>query len=300
MRTQKGLADSFFAALTASLFLQAGAAGFLSGDRVPGYLLISIGSAILIARLKAAEILSNERLFRLAIATLLAAWGIELFVGFRFHGGGLAPIYTPDSAADVGSGKYRGVILWTDAQPAAVFVPPPPELSHGTVRRKPTLSIPFDGVYWFYKFPDRKPPRDSYTVHGNPSATSFRSSDFVPLQMEARQDFVNLLDMSCCSRIGVEVLNADRGPGIVSLELILSNTLLPGEPFQSLGRMPVTSIPQGPAPEPANEVLSFAIPADPRIRQFDAATVRFIRAGGRGSRSAKIAIKRFTLVPRGL
>jgi hypothetical protein len=48
------------------------------------------------------------------------------------------------------------------------------------------------------------------------------------------------------------------------------------------------------------EVLSFSIPAGSRIRQFDSATVRFIRNGKRGVSSARIAIERFTLVPRGL
>jgi hypothetical protein len=199
-------------------------------------------------------------------------------------------------------GKYRGVILWQDAKPRAALVFPRPELGRGVIDARQPLSIPFDGVYWFFKYPDRQPPKDSYTARGSPSATAFRSADSVPLQMEARQNFITPIEMSCCSRIAVEILNADRYPGTVSIDLILANVSLPGQPSQPLGLLPVTSTPQwlsGDEFRPAPEVLSFPIPLHPRISQFDAATVRFIRRGKRGASSARIAIERFTLTPRG-
>jgi hypothetical protein len=121
--------------------------------------------------------------------------------------------------------------------------------------------------------------------------------------MEARQNFVSLLDISCCSQVKVEISNADSYPATVWLELILSNVDLPGQPYQSLGRQPVTSIPQVITEtefRPTEEVLSFVIPARPLIRQFNSATVKFIRIGRRKTSSAKIAIEYFTFVPRGL
>jgi hypothetical protein len=294
--------NSFPAALTASLFIQAGATAFLAGHLIIGGELSSLGAAILTGRLKAAGILSKERLNKFAMAVLVLAFGFELFnLYFHFRGSASAD-YALEHAAGIGSGKYRGVILWTPAKPPAVLVAPLPESGRGLNTRNNPLVIPFDGVYWFYKFPDRKPPKDSYSTRGSPSATAFRSSDSLPLQMEARQNFPNLLDMSCCSRIAVEIVNADRAPGTVSLELILTNLRLPGDPAQSLGRLPVTSTPQwltGSEVRSVPEVLSFAIPPNPRIRKFDSATVRFIREGRRNLSSAKIAIQQFTLVPRG-
>jgi hypothetical protein len=305
MMTRSKLAESVLAALVASLSLQAGAVAVLFGHGLTGLLFASLGSTILIGRLRAAGMLSSEKLLTFATAVLILAFAAELFTLYirsRLGGSGFAALYTPEDAPAAGSGKYRGVILWQEEKPHPVLVPPRAEPGRGVHQSKQPLSIPFDGVYWFFKFPDRQPPKDSYTVRGNPSAIAFRSSDVVPLQMEARQNFVAPIDLSCCVRIAVEILNADRYPGTLSIDLILTNLSLPGQPSESLGVMPVTSMPQwvsGDEFQPAPEVLSFAIPATPRISQFDAATVRFIRTGKRGVSSAKIAIERFTLVPRG-
>jgi hypothetical protein len=46
------------------------------------------------------------------------------------------------------------------------------------------------------------------------------------------------------------------------------------------------------------ETLSFKIPPNPTIQQFDELTVRFHRAPYRATKSAKLAIERFFLVPR--
>ena len=178
----------------------------------------------------------------------------------------------------------------------------PPDRGKGHSDKEQNWSIPFDGVYWFFKFPDRQPPAGSYTLSGSPAKTAFRSSDFVALQMEARQNFVNPREMSCCSRMEVGISNSDQYPPSVLMDVILSDVELPGEPSQSLGRQAVRSIAQRAgesAVQPAHEVVSFAMPEDSKIREFDAATVKFIRTGGRNFASAKMAIEEFTFVPRG-
>jgi hypothetical protein len=186
-----------------------------------------------------------------------------------------------------------------------VFVPPRrEEHGRGIAKRQQPLTIPFDGVYWFFKFPDSKPPKDSYTAHGTAAEISYRSSDLVALQMEAHQNFVEPVDMDCCRRIGVEILNAEHTSERIWVELIVSNSRLQAGPSQSLGRQPISStLPEerpGPAPATATEVLNFTIPQDSKIAQFDAATVRFIRNGRLGWSSVKIAVQGFTFVPREL
>jgi hypothetical protein len=199
MLAQKSLADSFLAALLASLLIQAGAASFIAGHGLTCSALVSLGLTILIGRLKAAGILTRERLSRFAIAVLIAAFAVELFLIYiRSHLGGAGDgPYAEKHAPGASSGKYRGVILWQDPPPHAVLVPPRPSSGRGLPKSKQTLTIPFDGVYWYFKFPDRQPPKDSYIVRGTPSATAFRSADAIPLQMEARQNFITPIDMSC-------------------------------------------------------------------------------------------------------
>ena len=87
------------------------------------------------------------------------------------------------------------------------------------------------------------------------------------------------------------------------MELILTNTTLPGEPHQSLGIAPVNSTLHwfpGDSRPPVKEVLSFRMPAQAAIQRFDEATIRFELGSPRERWSAEIAIEKFGLIPRGL
>src|ERR1022692_3329939 len=100
MRPPNKLADSFLAALGASLLLQAGAAGFLAGYDTEGSALVALGLAILISRLKAVGILSNERLLGMAIAVLIVSSifeSVNLYI--RAHRGGFPSVYAPEKSA---------------------------------------------------------------------------------------------------------------------------------------------------------------------------------------------------------
>ncbi len=202
-------------------------------------------------------------------------------------------------------GDYSGVILWPDVQPHTLLVPPLPRSEQSLSNRNHTdpLSIPFNGVYWYFQPPDIRPPPDSFVARGSPAAIGFRSADKEPLLMEAHQNFSRFIDSSCCSRIQMIIRNGDRYPGTVSLELVLLNSVLPGRPFQSLGKVDVTSMPRWKQQEgraPAEETLSFDFPAAPAIQQFDEVTIRYHLHALRRDRGAKIAIISFVLVPRGL
>ncbi len=284
------LADSFLAAWVGSVLLHAAAAGFLTGYGWAGFALASAGLTIVAARAKAAGVVSQRTVHQLRIGALMVALGAGFFA-LQPRRSGFSGPDAPNDTGGLGSGKYRGVVLWTDPKHQAMVIPPRPAQGKGRSQREQDWSIPFDGVYWFFKFPDQRPPTGSYTLTGSPAKTVFRSSDNFVLEMEARQNFVNPIEMSCCSRIAVEINNADAFPGTVFLALTLSNLRLPGEPSESLGRLPVTGT--------AHESLNFAMPGNPRISQFDAATVKFLRTGRQNLRSAEITIEQFNLTPRG-
>lgn len=230
------------------------------------------------------------------MAALIVALGIGFFL-LRPQERGFADPYARDNTGGLGSGKYRGVILWTELKHQALVMAPRPKPGQGREKEQ-NWTIPFDGVYWFFKYPDRKPPAGSYSLSGEPEKNVFRSSDSFPLEMEARQNFANPLEMSCCSRIELQISNADAFPGTVWLELVLSDLRLPGEPRQSLGRQLVRTARRS-AGEAGHEALSYLMPENPRIPQFDSATVNFIRFTGHNFASAKIGIQEFTFVPRG-
>jgi hypothetical protein len=113
--------------------------------------------------------------------------------------------------------------------------------------------------------------------------------------MEAHQRLDRELDLSCCAKIRVEVMNADKHPGTVTMELALIEHA--GPPIR-IGRAAIRSTPDlGEDPvKPVAETLEFDVPGyGPRFDEFD---VIFHREQKRVDRSARISIQRFVLVPR--
>ncbi len=210
---------------------------------------------------------------------------------------------SPKDATGVFDDVYKGVILLPEPAPHAVLVPPLPFLKHKlfTARQSKPLSFPFFGVYWLFRWPQSQPPPDSHIARGSPVTSGFRSSNRFPLSMEAHQNFGTLIDLRCCSRIQLAIRSTDSHPVFITLELILTNTTLPGRPSLSLGNARiVTDVDrrQDDHAPPMQEILSFDVPRGPEIREFDEATIRFHRAF-EPDRSSRVSIDRFVFVPRG-
>jgi len=211
------------------------------------------------------------------------------------------------STALVSGESYPGMILRPPTDDRTLIVPPRARRTVFEVKPNAQsddpVSIPFYGAYWFFRASDGTLPADSIESRGDPASLSFKTTDFSPIAMEARQSFGTLIDLSCCRSLELIVSNGDRRPGTVSVELILTNTRLPGKPQQSLGICPVvSSLHWSPAADrpPVTETLTFRIPPHAAISSFDEATIRFQMGFGRERWSAKVAVVKFRLVPRGL
>lgn len=282
-------------------------------------ILFGIAATVLTWRLYAdsASEATSRSWISLAVATLLLTGGLSPYLEVVWHWGAGSPSFgsaeparfarhSPGGGASLaGGGIYAGVILWPKRPERARLVSPPRPLSQTSFAVSPQkpVRIPFDGAYWFFQAPDKAPPPDSFVIRDDVATRWVRSANHEPLTMEAQQSFGRLIDMSCCSRIQITVANADRYPGTVSMELILSNTSVKGRPSQSLGAAEVNSIPRrGPRGRgvPVEETLTFSIPATAAITQFDAAAIRFHLDAPRTDVGAQIAILGFVLVPRGL
>jgi hypothetical protein len=193
-------------------------------------------------------------------------------------------------------GGFPGVILWPETAPVPMLVEPMPK-GDGLSRRSPSrpFVIPFDGAYWMFRWPFTRPPANSFVRRGTPSEMSFSTPDRWPLNMEAHQRLQRELDLKCCSKVQVVILNADRFPGTVGIELALIRN--GGSPFR-LGTAQVNSMPdlsRDPIP-PISETLEFTVPENaPRFDEFD---VVYTRMKLRADKSARIAIQKFVLVPR--
>jgi hypothetical protein len=222
-------------------------------------------------------------------------------------GGPSAPVTNvylpPAEIVEVADESFGGVILWPESNPEPKLIAPSPTSPLSWLSPVPTnpLTIPFSGQYWMFKAPNSRPPKDSYFRRTTPLALSFITTDHRALAMEARQRLGHAIDLSCCRGIEISILNSDRYPGTVALELVLIDTEARGR-SQSLGRTEVASRPPrnylGQPVLPVPEVLEFPIPTATPLHAFDEIKVIFHREGMRVDRSARISIERFVLVPR--
>jgi hypothetical protein len=305
----------FVSALIASFSIQTAVlAGYCNYQAVAALLWIVAG-IVIFESVKAAGggvRRRTKRRLRDALATIILVSGLLRFFVLQFGSGGGDSLRLPppkaaspsgqegSSASIDNSGEHTGIILLPEREEHTTLVPPLPSMPRGLFdsRHRNPLTIPFYGAYWFFKLPDTKPPPTSLRTHGTPIEMTFYAPDSRPLVMEAHQNLGKLVDLACCREIQIEIQNADRYPGTVSVELVLTNTREGQEGSVSLGSAPVTSTPGDPDSR-MRETLTFPIPSQTAISQFDELTIRFPRRRTRVFRSAKVAIERFILVPRG-
>jgi hypothetical protein len=310
----------FVSALIASFCIQTAVLAQYCNYPAPAAMLWIVAAIVIIQSVKSAGggvRRRTRRRLRDALATLMLVSGLLRFIVLQLPFGGgnriALPPPPPKAAANANakaqegtsasidnSGEHTGIILLPEHEQHTTLVPPLPSMPRSLfdARHRNPLSIPFYGAYWFFKLPDTQPPPNSYVTHGTPTEMTFFAPDSRPLMMEAHQNLGKLINLACCREIRIEIQNADRYPGTVSVELVLKNTREGQEGSVSLGSAPVTSTP-GDLDVLMKETLTFPIPARSAISQFDELEIRFPRQRTRIFRSAKVAILRFVLVPRG-
>lgn len=190
---------------------------------------------------------------------------------------------------------FPGVILYPNKPHPVRLIVPRPSHGEGSSSGSKPLVIPFDGVYWMWRRPDSGLPKTAVLRFGSPEKLGFRSTDNSQLWMEAHQTLGGTVGLDCCREVEMVVENADEYPDTTAVELVLRNTGLPGQPMQSLGLKQVPG--RGPL-STAEQALAFKIPSGARMDSFNEITVLFRMKWTRGSRSAKIGIHQFVLIPR--
>lgn len=319
----------------AALCVQTGALAALGGQTSVGTLFVGTGVCIWTRSHSRYSSFSDRssvvlpqffsRLAAITLAICFMAIGLMPYLRMtgglsgsaRFGGGtpwhpssqrGHAQLVGSHTSGDVATGMSEGnagVVLWPIKQTYTKLVAPLPTRGSETFsgHHSNPLVIPFNGVYWYFKAPDRQPPRNSRQVHASPETVNIRSTDLRPLSIEAHEHLGTLINLNCCSKIQIAIRNADRYPDTVSLELVLINTSLPDQPSQSLGRAVVKSTRPWKIyeePPPASETLNFTIPPGRTLRKFDEFKIVFRMDRARDNAGAKIAIDHFVLIPRTL
>ena len=212
-------------------------------------------------------------------------------------------LFTHESTeADVPGSEYVGIILWPPPIKKTEIVPPsPPADSLANGRAAKPVVIPFDGQYWYFKAPSKRPGPRAHIAHGRSTNANVHSTNSAPLLMAAYQNLGTPIDLACCSEIEVAITNNDVRPGIIALGLRLADSSSIGEPSHDLGLRTIASSKPAQIPlnrPPVEEVLRFPISSSATIHRFDEITIFFVPAPERARAGAKVSIESFTLIPR--
>ena len=204
--------------------------------------------------------------------------------------------------SDVPGSDYAGIILWPPPIKKTEIVPPKPHTTSFAIGKasKPVV-IPFDGQYWYFKAPNKKPGPRAHIAHGRATYVNVHSTDSAPLLMEAYQNLGTAIDLGCCSEIDVAITNADVRPGTIALGIRLADSGSIGEPSQDLGERTIVSSNAAQISlnrPPVEEVLRFPIPRPTTIHRFNEITIVFVSAKERARGGAKVSIQSFTLIPK--
>jgi hypothetical protein len=160
--------------------------------------------------------------------------------------------------------------------------------------------IPFDGVYWFFQPPYDRPEPDARVVREDPLRANVRSTDRLPLLMEAHQVLASSVKMDCCRALRVQLLNGDNRLGTIHLEVKLRETQQKGSAVTSLGELVLPSSEArsaGHNGHPTEETLTFPIPLHAQTKKFDEITIIFKPSEEREYIGARVSIEQFVLVP---
>jgi hypothetical protein len=213
------------------------------------------------------------------------------------------PLHAPRTNAraqtDESSGYY-GIVLYPPPVKKQIVAPPSRSDSFASGSAKP-VTIPFDGPYWYFKFPSRRPDPRAHIAHGKATDVNVRSTDLEPLTMQAHQNLGLPISLASYREIDVAITNADTRPGAMSLALALTDTATPGKPTKPIGQLTIPSSQADPMPynrPPVTEVLRFPIPGSTGLEQFNQITIDFLLSPRHARAAAKVSINSFQLIPK--
>jgi hypothetical protein len=205
------------------------------------------------------------------------------------------------AGGQAGISGFESIILWPVPERRKIVAPLAPEASLRARGWKQPLVLRFNGSYWFYQPPDRRPGPDAHQAHGTPLDVRIRANNSLPLLMAAHQNLSASIPVAGLSEIDVEIENRDPHPSAMNLAMLIEDSAAPHRPALYLGQQPVRSSEPGPwraGLTAAHERLRFFFPKIARLQRFNEITVLFLPGFGDLEVAPKIALEDFSMIPR--
>jgi hypothetical protein len=149
--------------------------------------------------------------------------------------------------------------------------------------------------------PNKLPGPNAHQAHGTPLEFDIRSSNSLPVTMQAHQDLFGSIPVARCREIDVEIENRDNLAGRVSLALLLTTgsstrgrTIVVGQ------QVIATTQPENFAfkAAPVRETLRFAVPSSLPAERFGGFTVLLLPDIEHTFVAPRIAVEQFEIFPR--
>ncbi|MEO8592359.1 MAG: hypothetical protein ABI759_03480 [Candidatus Solibacter sp.] len=149
-----------------------------------------------------------------------------------------------------------------------------------------SLSIPFTGEYQLFRQSSGGLPAGAAVEPGTPLEVIYGTTNGGSMETVAVQRFDPPLDLTHCGRVLVVVNCGEAAPMLASIQ------------FAARGRVEDGSV-EVVGMRPTPETLEFQVPVTAKPLLVNEIRLSFSRPGRGGDRNARIAVERFTLVPRG-
>jgi hypothetical protein len=241
-----------------------------------------------------------------AMAVVIALLLLRPSLGRVGEQGGAASASTQVKQRKAGAAiddAYRGIVLFTVTDKKKELPPLPVQQNVLRAGASRPVVIPFDGSYWYFQAPQHGPGLHPHLAHGDPVSMNIYSTGWVPLAMQAHQTLAQPIPVHGGEGFELTLRNADNREGRIEVGVLLtdSRTRALEKPTLVLGVKPMLS---SEPPEftykgsPVEEDLTFVIPQQPAMREFDTITVLFFPPAVRDTAGARVGIRQFTLLPR--
>ncbi|HUZ93395.1 MAG TPA: hypothetical protein VMU57_00625 [Edaphobacter sp.] len=298
------------ATVAASLCLYGAVVSAMTGRTSLSTLLLATGSFLLTSRIIATQSRTGDRpRQRPRPYALIACAFLCAFVALTVPGQIRYPLFEQPSAVksqaarqasqQTSSAGYRTIVLWPLPKKEKMLTSPSTDTDASSGHKARPWVIPFDGPYWYFKFPGESPGPLARNAHGDPLKVNVRSTDTSPLLMEAHQYLAAPVDLSCCRELQV-VFRNDVSLGASQVGILLTDSHAKSKSSQSLGIKPIAPGPPGQTPQnssPIEETVSFPIPKPSTIKQFDQITVALLPRSPYATAGRKVAIEEFIMIP---
>jgi hypothetical protein len=189
----------------------------------------------------------------------------------------------------LGKGGIPGLILQPGRKKKTPSLALPGSLHlRATLNLGKRLSIPFTGEYHLFRESSGKLPPGAIRRPGSPLDEIYKTTNETPMETDAYQEFDPPVDFAPCARIQMTLTSGEIFPASAALILIGA---------ESVGELGPEIF--GMASEP-EETLEFAVPMAAAGRAVKAIRVIFRHNPMAASHSTRVAVQRFTFLPRGL